>query len=539
MDRPANPSAAEIAAHHTAAGGAPPLPSPPPDPGRNRFAFASWLFLRLLASIHLIAFVSFWTQLDALVGPRGLLPATRYFAAVREQLGGSAFAQLPSLCWWFGTEKFPHVLCAAGVALALLLFAGVAPVFCLGLLWVAYLSLSCAGQIFFNFQWDALLLETTVLALLLAPWKMLPLWRPHEPPRFARLILWWLLFRLMFLAGVVKLASGDPTWRNLSALTFHYETQPLPTLLGWFAHQLPTWWHRASCAGMFVIELVVPFFLFAPRALRHNASLILAGLMVAIALTGNYTFFNLLAIALCLLCLDDAWWRAVRGCASPKTCNVLRYIVSRFRFRALFPDAKRGVPPDGQRAPRWPAVSVASLAALAFVYTLVQALPSVMPRVALPPVFRAMADAVAPFRSLNNYGLFAVMTNPRPELIFEGSDDGRAWHAYEFPDKPGDLLRRPTWVAPHQPRLDWQLWFAALGPPQHNPWVLALCEQLLRGNRTVLPLLANNPFPDKPPRYVRVVRYEYHFTDAAARRATGRWWRRTPLDFYVAPVSLR
>ena len=166
-----------------------------------RFAFSAWLFLRLVALTHLIAFLSFWTQLEGLIGPRGLLPATRYFAAVREQLGRPALAELPSLCWWFGTEGFLHVLCGAGVGLALLVFAGVAPAPCLALLWVAYLSLNSAGRIFFNFQWDALLLETTLVAIFFAPWRLLPLWRAHEPPRAARWLLGWLLFRLMLLAG--------------------------------------------------------------------------------------------------------------------------------------------------------------------------------------------------------------------------------------------------------------------------------------------------------------------------------------------------
>lgn len=440
---------------------APPLPAAA---GRNRFSIGAWLFLRLLALIHLVAFASFWSQLDSLVGPHGLLHATRFFSAVHEQLGASAYFQLPSLCWIFGTGTFLHALCGAGILVALLLFAGVAPVACLVFLWASYLSACAAGQIFFNFQWDALLLETTLLALFVTPWKFLPLWHPHEPPRLGRLLLGWLLFRLMALAGVVKLASGDATWRDLSALTSHYETQPLPTPLAWFVHPLPAGWQRASCAGMFALELVVPFFLFAPRALRHNAALLLAAFMAAIALTGNYTFFNLLTIALCLLCLDDAWWRSLRTLL-PRSPG---------RRCQLFVDNVAGAP-RGQR------LAVMAFATFAFAYTGAQALPVIFPRLGPLPGFEAVARIVAPLRSFSNYGLFAVMTRPRPELIFEGSADGREWRAYEFPHKPGDLQRRPTWVAPHQPRLDWQLWFAALGSPDQNRWVFALCAHLLRG----------------------------------------------------------
>lgn len=503
-------------------------------PASDTFSFGSWLFLRSLALIHFIAFTSAWIQLNGLIGPHGLLPAQPFFHAVQEQLGAAAYYQLPSLCWIFGAGKFLPALCAAGGALSLLLFAGIAPAPCLALLWAAYLSLCGAGQVFFNFQWDALLLETTLLAIFLAPWSLLPLWRAPAPPRVARWLLVWLFFRLMFLSGLVKLTSGDPTWRNLSALTIHYETQPLPTQFAWFVHQLPGWFHRASCAGMFVIELIAPFCLFAPRAFRHRAALLIAILMLLIALTGNYTFFNLLTLALCLPCLDDAWWTS----ACPRFARILLSSdrlwpprVSQSLVDTLF-DATAGV----CHAPRW---VLGAVAALVIPFTVLQALPSVTRRPVLPELLGALVNGVAPFRSLNNYGLFAVMTNPRLELIFEGSDDGRDWRAYEFPDKPGDLAHRPTWVAPHQPRLDWQLWFAALGSPAQNRWVLHLCEHLLRGTPDVLALFATNPFAQKPPRFVRVVRYEYHFTDPATRARSGQWWRRTPLDFYVQPASLK
>jgi hypothetical protein len=181
----------------------------------------------------------------------------------------------------------------------------------------------------------------------------------------------------------------------------------------------------------------------------------------------------------------------------------------------------------------------APFAVFVFVYTLTLALPALMPRFGTPAEFHSLERAIAPFRSLNNYGLFAVMTHPRPELVFEGSNDRIEWLAYEFPHKPGSLTRRPTWVAPHQPRLDWQLWFAALGSPAQNRWVIALCEHLLRGTPDVLSLLATNPFPAAPPRFIRVVRYEYHFTDHRTRDATGQWWQRSPMDFYVPAASLR
>ena len=482
----------------------------PASAGRDQFSFAAWLFLRLLALVHLIAFASYWMQFAGLIGPHGLLPAAQYFEAVHAQLGNSAWSQLPSLCWLFGADRFLPVLCAAGIVLSLLLFTGVAPALCLTLLWACYLSLVAAGQIFFSFQWDALLLETTLLAIFLAPWSLTPLWRRVEPPRAARWLLWWLLFRLMFLSGAVKLTSGDPVWRNLTALVFHYETQPLPTAFAWYVHQFPAWVQRASCAIMFLIELPVPFLLFAPRALRHLSALLIAGFMALIFLTGNYTFFNLLTMALCVLCLDDAWWARLlrRG---PTAVTSARHV------------------------PRW---LLAPVAVFVVLFTLVQGSAALRRGTGLPSAYWSVERVVGPFRSLNNYGLFAVMTTTRPELIIEGSNDGREWLPYELPHKPGDLARRPDFVAPFQPRLDWQLWFAALESPDQNRWVFSLCAHLLRGTPEVLARFARNPFPDAPPRFVRVIRYEYHFTDAAERARNGHWWRRTPLDYYVEPTSL-
>ena len=479
-------------------------------PTPSRFAFASGLSLRLLALIHLIAFISYWTQLAGLVGPHGLLPAQPFFDAVHAQLGPAAFRQLPSLCWMFGAGHFLDVLCATGIVLSLLLFAGIAPALCLALLWACYLTLVGAGQVFFNFQWDALLLETTLLAVFVAPWSLLPFWRCIEPPRVARWLLWWLLVRLMFLSGAVKLASGDPVWRDLAALSLHYETQPLPTPLAWYAHHLPLWAHRVACVIMFGIELVVPFLVLGPRAIRHVAAILITGLMLLIALTGNYTFFNLLTVALCVLCLDDAWW-------------------SRVLRRALPAGAA------ARTAPRW---LVAPVAALVVVVTLGQGAASLGRSSSLPPLYWSVERVVGPFRSLNNYGLFAVMTTTRPELVIEGSDDRTDWRGYELPHKPGDLARRPGFVAPLQPRLDWQLWFAALESPSQNPWVFALSDHLLRGTPEVLALFATNPFPSHPPRFLRIIRYQYNFTSAAGRARTGRWWQRTPLDYYLEPTSL-
>ncbi|HMB69135.1 MAG TPA: lipase maturation factor family protein, partial [bacterium] len=294
-----------------------------------------WVFLRVLALTWMAAFVSLGVQVDGLAGPQGILPAGEWLDAVREAAGRSAFPEVPTLCWWLGTSSATLVgLCAAGALLAGLLAAGVFPGLTSLLLWVVYLSLASACRTFLNFQWDALLLETGLLAILLAPWK---LWAPglaadRPPSRTAVLLLRVLLFKLMFLSGVVKLVSGDPTWRGLTALEYHYWTTCLPTWTGWYAHHLPARLHQVSVLAMLMVEIAVPFLVFAPvRRLRTAAAVVLLALQVGIAATGNYGFFNLLTAALCIIALDDA--------------ALLGVLPRRWRGRIRPPETHAWVPP--------------------------------------------------------------------------------------------------------------------------------------------------------------------------------------------------
>src|SRR5579859_2125467 len=270
-----------------------------------------WLFLRILGVIYFCAFVSLWTQVDGLIGSHGITPATHFMELVRnwalEHNDVNAHWQMPTLCWFSASDGFLHFLCWGGIALSLLVIFGVATAPSLALLWFFYLSLSVVCDVFLGYQWDALLLETGLLAIFFAPLQLVPGLKREAPP--SRTMLWllrWLLFRLMFASGVVKLATHDPTWRGLTALTFHYETQPLPTWIGWYAHQCPVWFQKFSCGVMFAIELGAPFLIFAPRRPRFVAAGAITSFMLLIAATGNYCFFNLLTIALCILLLDDA-----------------------------------------------------------------------------------------------------------------------------------------------------------------------------------------------------------------------------------------
>ncbi len=479
-------------------------------------------FLRALGLIYLIAFVSFWVQVDGLVGSNGILPVNQFLPTVREQLGQGAYSLLPTLCWFNADNAFLHFLCGGGVVLSLFLIFGIAPAISLFALFAFYLSLTIAGQVFLSFQWDILLLETGFLSIFLAPWQ---LWqkRGQEPPvsRAALFLLKLLLFKLMVMSGVVKLTSGDDCWWNLTALDYHYWSQPLPTIFGWWADQHPEWFKHFSVGFCMAVEIIAPFFIWAPRRPRLIAAGLMIFLQLVIALTGNYCFFNLLTLALCLLLIDDAVWRrnvrqdnrAVRAYSSGAPSDralpsrllmygaIIVIIVSLpinawLVFTAFKPDAE------------WPR-------RLAFAY-----------------------EHLEPFRIVNGYGLFRVMTKDRREIVIEGSADGIDWLPYEFKWKPGNVMRAPGWCAPHQPRLDWQMWFAALGTPERNPWFIRLAICLLEGKPDVIRLFAHDPFPNQPPRYVRAILYRYRFTTAKEHRQTGAWWKSQELREYLPAVSL-
>jgi len=330
----------------------------------------------------------------------------------------------------------------------------------------------------------------------------------------------WLLFRLTFESGCVKLLSGDLTWRNLTALTFHYETQPLPTWIGWYAHQLPAWAQKAFTLGMFGVELVLPFFIFLPRRQRFWACGAFAVFQLLIFATGNYCFFNLLTLALCLTLLDDA---ALLRCLPATWSGVY----------ALDPR------PSTLRRLRWPIQITMPLACIVVAISAMQLCGTFRLRMPWPAPLYSIYRWASPLRSVNGYGLFAVMTRPRIEIIVQGSNDGQTWLDYGFKYKPGDLKRRPGFVEPHQPRLDWQMWFAALSNVQQQPWFVNFCIHLLQGSPEVLALLEHNPFPKAPPRYLRAVAYEYHFTEPGERGKTGDWWRREYKGFYMPPLALQ
>lgn len=450
----------------------------PPQPlDWGRFITVS-AFLRALGAIYLIAFVSFGVQAMGLIGANGILPLREFVAAMREAAGGAAFREAPMVFWLGAGDGAIRAVWICGDAAALVAIAGFWQRSALAVCLVLWISVCVAGQDFLSFQWDILLSEAGFLAIFASQ---------------SRVMVWlfrWLIFRLMFFSGVVKLLSGDPSWRNLTALHYHYETQPLPNPIAWYMYQLPMGIQKASTAFTFVAELLVPLLFFAPRLPRRIAAAVTVALQLLILATGNFTFFNWLAILLC------AWlW--------------------------IEPEARWG-----SRVEWAVAVFIAITTALTF-FELFGA--------PMPPGGGAVMHAVAPLRIVNSYGLFAVMTTERPEIIVEGSRDGVNWAAYEFRYKPGDVHRRPPFVAPHQPRLDWQMWFAALGNYQQNRWFVNFVIRLLQGEPTVTRLLAYTPFANAPPKYIRARVFLYHFTTWGSRD----WWWREERGAYLPPVSLK
>ncbi|HKT59152.1 MAG TPA: lipase maturation factor family protein [Gemmatimonadales bacterium] len=488
-----------------------------PDPLATGLQLTRWLFLRLLGLVYAIAFGSLAVQVAGLIGPRGLEPAGSYLDWARSIYGGSAYRQLPTIFWLGAGDSALRLVAWVGVALGILVIAGVATRAALVGAWLLYLSLSVAGQDFLSFQWDALLLETGVLAVLWAP----PGWRPRRelppPSVLGRWLLVFLLFKLMFLSGATKLLSGDPTWRHLTALDYHFETQPLPTWVGWYAHQLPPGVHRAQTAIMFAIELGAPWLLFVPdrlRALRYAGVAALVLLQAGIALTGNYGFFNLLAVVLCVPALDDR----VLG----------RLIPRRLGSRAPGPPWRHAV-----------VVGLGCLIGLLSAlsgwaelgYTSAAAGGSAM----VPRWGATLLDWVAPLRSFNGYGLFRVMTTERPEIIMEASVDSTHWLPWDLRYKPGPVNRAPAFVEPYHPRLDWQLWFAALDPMRGLPLLESLSRGLRAGTPAVAALVGPDPFHGAPPRFIRFAFYDYRFTTWSERRKTGAWWVRELRGYVPEP----
>ncbi len=457
---------------------------------RAEFNVTADLVIRGIALCGLFAYLSLWWQIDGLVGPQGVLPAADYFDALASAYGPDRFWFLPTVFWLDASRTALHAVCALGTLATLTALLGRWRCVASVTAYVCYLSLFAAGQVFLSYQWDILLIECFVIAAVLARAPGFGVW-------LARLA----LFRFMFLSGFVKLASGDPTWVDGSALAFHFETQPLPTALAWYVHHLPPTVLEWAVWMTFVIELALPICIFLPRNIRLVAAGGFVLLEALIFATGNYNFFNILTIVLCIALLDDRWTKTiVRGVRTT----------------------------SGRKVSKTLAAGVMALGILVTFHSVFR----------LPAPTTALTDAAAPLRLANPYGLFAVMTTRRDELAVEGSMDGSTWVPYAFPFKPGNVAARPRWATPHQPRLDWQMWFAALTTPEGAPWIYDFALALLEARPEVLQLVAD-PFDGARPKFVRIVRHRYRFSTPEQKSSTGDWWIRGDATTWLPPTHLR
>ncbi len=462
------------------------------------FVVAQWVCIKLLGLSYLIAFWSLYVQIKGLYGSQGIIPMSEIFKGIKKSKKFWHYYYTPSIFWFSTHDKMLRWTALAGIAGSLLVMGGIAVPLVLIILWVLYLSYVSTCIYFLSFQWDILLLEVGFAGFIFS------LQTPPLP--IAVFLMWIILFRFMFSSGIVKFLKGSPEWRNLTAMEYHYETQPLPNRIAYyFQHQSKGMAHFSTVA-VFLFEIVLPFFIFTNPEIRFFTFVLLLFFQIMIILTGNFAFFNLLTIALCCCLVDDRFVPGIKHLLAPT-------ISSSTNLAAAF--------------------FVSITATILIVLNFFQLVELFRP---LPLVDRVLRT-ISHFYLVNHYGLFSYMTTKRYEIIVEGSQDGENWKPYEFKWKPGDIKVAPQQVAPHQPRLDWQMWFAALGQARQNPWFSRFIYCLLEGSPEVLKLLKYNPFADQPPVYIRALLYEYHFSNNDVRKEKGEWWQRKYLGIYLPPVN--
>lgn len=457
-----------------------------------------WMIQRALAFVYLIAFLIASRQFLPLLGSHGIVPLGPFLQQI-------PFRDSPSLFYFFSSDPFILASAWTGLALAVFALTGFSEC-CMAVstavwsaLWVLYLSFVNAGQVFYGFGWETLLLETGFLAIFLGS-------QNSRTPALVIGLFRWLLFRVMFGAGLIKI-RGDECWRNLTCMEYHYQTQPLPNPVSWYLHKVPGAWHQWEVFFTHFIELVLPFAYFVPGTLCAAAGAVTVFFHLMLILSGNLSWLNYITIVIALACFE-------------------------FRF---FP-VRQGNPLGGLTM-TWGRKIVLTLLAGLIGFL------SIGPAMNLLSSSQKMNASFEPLHLVNTYGAFGSVTRQRDEVILEGTDDPAAgpnavWREYEFKCKPGDVNRRPCVVSPYHYKIDWQMWFAAMSSWRYHPWILNLIAKLLQNDPAVLSLIGKNPFPDRPPKFIRARLYRYRFTSAEERRQTGAWWARTYLQDYLPPISL-
>jgi hypothetical protein len=527
-----------------------------PDSGpRDRFA-PRWIFLRALAAIYFFAFLALVFQIKGLIGPSGILPAPRLLEAIQSQVPGlSRFWYAATLFWFSSSSHMMMVVVWIGLMASVAAFFNVWPRLSFFVCLVCFLSFVTAAGDFSGYQSDGMLLEAGFLALFFAPRGFWPGWGIQSAaPRAALFLLQWEWFRIYFESGIVKLLSGDPEWRHLTAMDDYYQNGPLPTFIGWYVQHFPHWFHVDTAAGTLVMELAIVWMMFMPRRVRLICFCIVTPWEIGVILTANYAFLNYLVFFLGFLLLDD---RSLLSWIPARFRDPLEHVVpiesvaaAQERLSILTTpewetksDSAAGGGPDPVPRPRVVRGFRAHLRAMRLAVTVVAltwiAYDTTVEMFRMPwpdlPLPNAPIVALEPFRIANQYGLFAVMTRGRYEIEFQGSNDGKTWTAYLFRHKPQALNEAPGVYAPYQPRFDWNLWFASLTDYQNATIVPLTEERLLDNDRDVLALFRSNPFPQAPPRYVKAVLWQYWFTSLDEKHTTGNWWRRNLLGLY-API---
>jgi lipase maturation factor 1 len=488
----------------------------------DNYDVVSGLFIKLLALIYFAAFLSLAVQITGLVGVNGILPFNELLDYLYQNNGPIAWLYKPTVFWFDSSDMALQGVAITGCVVSLLLFLGIKPMWSLIVLYLLYLSLFHAGQIFLLFQWDTLLLEAGFLAIFLT----------RGPSHLLLFMFHWLLFRLRFMSGVSKFASGDPVWANLTTLDYYFETQPLPHIGSWYFHQLPEWVLHGGVVLVLFSELIVPFFMFLPRRFRLFAAGTTVFVQLLIIATSNHNWINLLTIVLCLFLLDDD---ILKKFLPRWLCRYVSLKVEVAEADLDKEDTSRAAENRQKRISK--SDYVLPVFALLILFSSVTVFTAKMTKLDIPQALITSTSLVRLWGIGHIFHVFPTMQTERHELEIEGSDDGVTWKTYEFKYKPGKLDKAPAFIVPYQPRLDWMIWFV---PPQSREmmyWFDHFLTRLEQGSPEVLDLLAHNPFPEKPPRYLRVQVYQYWFTTAEERAATGNWWKREYLGQfpYVRP----
>ncbi|HEV2047288.1 MAG TPA: lipase maturation factor family protein [Chthoniobacterales bacterium] len=477
----------------------------------NSYWLTRFVILRLLGFVYAVAFLVAAQQLVPLIGAKGLTPAHNFLSVVHSQFGSrtAAMFQMPTLFWFGVSDDGLSIFAWIGFALSLVVLAGYANAILLAVLWGMYMSIVHIGQIWYSYGWEIQLLETGFLSIFLCP---LFDGRPFPKCRPPLLVIWlfrWLGFRIMVGAGLIKL-RGDPCWRDLTCLYYHYETQPIPNPISRYLHFAPHWFHKIETAWNHFVELIVPWFSFGPRTARHVAGVLLVSFQIILTISGNLSFLNYVTIIPFLACFDDTF---------------LRHVLPGSLVRRAERAAQESEPSRINNT-------------IAIALSILVAYLSIAPALNLASGRQLMNYSYDPLDLVNTYGAFGTVGRMRPEIVFEGTEDAvitgeTKWKEYEFKAKPGDPNRRPAFIAPYQPRIDWQIWFAAMASPADYPWTLHFVWRLLQNDPKTLSLLANNPFPNAPPHYIRARLYRYEFAPIGERA----WWKREPMGEWLPALS--